>query len=112
MIKYFIEDTETKEWYHYPFDLIPTVHSSLTGWDKPEPLNKDFWTINPQEAFSYFENKEAAESFLKSMIDRDDLSLCKSDVGFEKRNLIITEHEFVGKCTCRKGIECCDKCSN
>lgn len=92
--KYFIEDTDTHEWYTYPFDLIPTTHSSQTGWDKPEPQNQAFWTKDPEEAFSYFKDKEAAEKFLQAMIDRNDLNICKGETGFEKRNLIITEHEF------------------
>lgn len=111
-MEYFIEDVDTNEWYRFPIGEMPTVHSSLTGWDKPDPLNQDYWTKNPLEAFSPFKTKEDAEKFLNEMIAADNLSLCKSDIGFEKRNLIITEHEFVDKCSCRKGIECCDKCSN
>lgn len=112
MIKYFIEDAETNEWYRYPFGEIPTEHSSKYGWDKPEPLNEAYWTRNPNEAFSFFETRQQAEYYLKSMVDIDSLILYKGDVGFEKRTLIITEHEFVDKCTCKKGIECCDKCSD
>lgn len=64
MIKYFIEDTETNEWYYFPIELIPTIHSSKTGWDKSEPLNKDYWTKDPHKAFSPFEDKEEAEKYL------------------------------------------------
>jgi hypothetical protein len=105
VVKYFIEDIDTNEWYHFPIELIPTVHSSKTGWDKPEPLNKEYWTKDPNKAFCYFENKEEAEKFLQDMINRGNLSICKGETGFEKRNLIITEHEFVASLPSSPGKE-------
>lgn len=91
-MKYFIEDVETNEWFRFDPELMPTVHTYGKGWDKPDPVNKDYWTIDPNEALS-FEKQEDAETFLNEIINS--YSLCKSDVGFEKRKLTITEHLFI-----------------
>jgi len=94
-VKYFIEDIDTNEWYCYPFELMPSVHSNKTGWDKPEPNNCEYWTKDPNHAFSFFKNKADAELFLKEKMDKKDLSFCKGETGFEMRNLKVTEHLFV-----------------
>ena len=93
-MKYFIEDIETHEWYCLPIG-VPTVHIYGKGWDNPDPLNKDYWTTDPNKAFSFFKDKDDAEKYLTEMKLRDSFTLYKNEIGREKRNLIITEHEFI-----------------
>jgi len=110
MMKYFIEDTDTHLWYRNTISLGPTVHTYGQGWDKPELQDEDYWTNDPHQAFDFFKSKEEAELWLTKLLDKKYYWFQNDDRSM--KNLIITEHEFVNhKCTCIKGVECCNECS-
>ena len=100
--KYFIEDIDTGLWFK---DILQV---NLFDENVFESLSQeDEWTNDPHKAFYAFNSKEAAEEFLADGIKSNLVSFLNHGVN---RNLIVTEHEFVGNCNCKKG-ECCDKCA-
>lgn len=106
MIKYFIEDLDTQEWYrNVPFCEEPTIHTFGKGWNNPMPQR---WTKDPLQALSFNTRKEGADilvNFTKMTVGANGfiglhLYECVKEVDMINyrdipKNLVITEHEFL-----------------
>lgn len=106
MIKYFIEDLDTHEWYrNVPFCEERTVHTFGKGWNNPEPQR---WTQDPLQALAFNTRKEGADvlvNFTKREVGENGFIrlhiyefVKEMDIVHHRdipRNLVITEHEFI-----------------
>lgn len=93
--KYFIEDTETNQWFANTLHLQPKIHTFGRGWDKPFVSAEQYWTSDPNQAFCWFKDRQDAQEFLDKNIREGYLEFMKLGTNNVLRDLIVTEHEFV-----------------
>lgn len=96
--KYFIEDADTHEWYWF---RLSGLHHTGRGCNclKCLGIETSGFTNDPDKAWG-FTKKEHAEDYLKDGIGTDgkylnNMDFYKGHIGYERRKLIVTEHEFV-----------------
>lgn len=100
--KYFIEDLDTNLWYRNAMTLkLPSVHTFGKGWDCPDPLPSEWWTNDPHLALQFDKADEAIEFMNKGLKRVGSLGQFTETVNFSNglgmaKQLVITEHEFVG----------------
>ncbi len=83
--KYFIEDTDTNEWYWSNPSLgLHRISGNCQCIDCSSELDDGF-TNNPQKAFA-LRSKLVADIFLMKMVQRQP---------FRFKKCIVTEHEFI-----------------
>ena len=101
--KYFIEDTDTHLWYKNAMLMqLPSVHTFGKGWDCPDPLPSEWWTNEPDKALQFDKADDAIEFMNKGLKRVGSLGQFTEWVQFsggmgKAKQLVITEHEFVGK---------------